>query len=238
MPEPVLKILYFLLTFGIFYIVKFLTRFVWLKKLPPIITASVVIILLLRVFNIDFEEYNSGAKYITFLLGPATIALAYPLIKNKEILLQNKRAIYFGFLFATLIAIISAAFLGKIFHTKFSVLLSMLPKSVTTPIAVEISKTIGGIPELTACAVIFTGILGAIFGRRILKLFGVKNDIAIGLSVGASSHVMGTSSLAERKEFKQVAISTVALTIVAILTAILAPVLIKLYLKFDPILGM
>ena len=114
----------------------------------------------------------------------------------------------------------------------------MLPKSVTTPIAVEISKTIGGIPELTACAVIFTGILGAIFGRRILKLFGVKNDIAIGLSVGASSHVMGTSSLAERKEFKQVAISTVALTIVAILTAILAPVLIKLYLKFAPILGM
>ena len=119
MPEPVLKILYFLLTFGIFYIVKFLTRFVWLKKLPPIITASVVIILLLRVFNIDFEEYNSGAKYITFLLGPATIALAYPLIKNKEILLQNKRAIYFGFLFATLIAIISAAFLGKFFTQNF-----------------------------------------------------------------------------------------------------------------------
>lgn len=232
-----LKFLYFALTFALFYLAKFMTRFRPLKKLPPIILSSIVIILLLKAFNISFEEYNSGAKYITFLLGPATIALAYPLIKNKEILLQNKRAIYFGFIFATFVAIISAAFLGKIFHTKFSVLLSMLPKSVTTPIAVEISRTIGGIPELTACAVIFTGILGAIFGRRILKLFGIKNDIAIGLSVGASSHVMGTSSLIERKEFKQVAISTVALTIVAILTAILAPVLIKLYRHLAPMLG-
>ena len=107
----------------------------------------------------------------------------------------------------------------------------MLPKSVTTPIAVEISKTTGGIPELTACAVIFTGIFGAIFGRRILKLFNIDNDVAIGLSVGAASHVMGTSSLAERKKFKQVAISTVALTIVAILTAIFIPVLLKIYSK-------
>ena len=111
----------------------------------------------------------------------------------------------------------------------------MLPKSVTTPIAVEISKTIGGIPELTACAVIITGIIGGLFARSLLKLFKIDNDIAIGLSVGAAAHVMGTSSLAERKQFKQVAISTVALTIVAILTAILAPVLIKLYLKLAEI---
>lgn len=232
-----LKIAFFTITFALFYLAKLLTRFKFLKKLPPIILSSVIIILLLKTFNISFEQYNSGAKYITLLLGPATIALAYPLIKNKEILLQNKRAIYFGFVFATFIAILSAAFLGKIFHTKFSILLSMLPKSVTTPIAVEISRTIGGIPEITACAVIFTGILGAIFGRRILKVFGIKNDIAIGLSVGASSHVMGTSSLAEQKEFKQVAISTVALTIVAILTALFTPFLIKLYLKLAPILG-
>ncbi len=237
MSDFALIALYFSSTFAFFYFAKFLTRFHWLKKFPPIITASIFIILVLKFFNISFEEYNTGAKYITFLLGPATIALAYPLIKNREILLQNKRAIYFGFIFATFVAILSAVFLGKIFHTKLSVLLSMLPKSVTTPIAVEISKTIGGIPELTACAVIFTGILGAIFGRRILKLFGIKNDIAIGLSVGASSHVMGTSSLAEQKEFKQVAISTVALTIVAILTAVLTPLMIKLYIKFAPVFG-
>ena len=205
--------------------------------MPPIILSSIIIIFLLICLNISFEEYNSGAKYITFLLGPATIALAYPLIKNKEILLQNKRAIYFGFIFATFIAILSAAFLGKIFHTKFSVLLSMLPKSVTTPIAVEISKTIGGIPELTACAVIITGIIGGLCARRLLKLFKIDNDIAIGLSVGAASHVMGTSSLAERKQFKQVAISTVALTIVAIFTALFTPLLIKLYHYLAPMLG-
>ena len=225
------KILYFVLTFAIFYLAKSVNRIKLFKKLPPILLSSAVIILLLRFFNIEFSEYNTGAKYVTFLLGPATIALAYPLIKNREVLIQNKRAIYCGFVFATSIAITSVMVLGKFCHTKFPIIISMLPKSVTTPIAVEISKTTGGIPELTACAVIFTGIFGAIFGRRILKLFNIDNDVTIGLSVGAASHVMGTSSLAERKKFKQVAISTVALTIVAILTAIFIPVLLKIYSK-------
>ncbi len=226
------KILYFVLTFAMFYLAKAVNRIKIFKKLPPILLSSAVIILFLRFFNIEFSEYNTGAKYVTFLLGPATIALAYPLIKNREVLIQNKRAIYCGFVFATFIAIISVVVLGKFCHTSLSVIISMLPKSVTTPIAVEISKTTGGIPELTACAVIFTGIFGAIFGRRILKLFKVQNDVAVGLSVGAASHVMGTSSLAQEKQFKQVAISTVALTIVAVLTAVIVPLLIKLYLKF------
>jgi len=230
------KFLYFSLTFAIFYLCKFLCRNRFLKKLPPIIVSAAVIILLLKFFNIDFAVYNSGAKYVTYLLGPATIALAFPLVKNKEVLLQNKRAIWFGFIFAASIAILSTAVLGKFFHTKLSVIISMLPKSVTTPIAVEISKTIGGIPELTACAVIITGIIGGLFNRRLLKFFRVENDIAIGLSVGAAAHVMGTSSLAERKQFKQVAISTVALTIVAVFTAFLAPALMKLYLKLAPVL--
>lgn len=232
-----LKLLFLFLTFGIFYLCKMLCRIKFFKKLPPIILSAVIIIILLNIFNIDFALYNSGAKYVTYLLGPATIALAYPLIKNKEVLFENKRAIWFSFIFAAFTAILSTALLGKFFHTKLSIIISMLPKSVTTPIAVEISKTIGGIPELTACAVIITGIIGGIFARRLLKLFKIDNDIAIGLSVGASSHVMGTSSLAERKEFKQVAISTVALTIVAILTALLAPFLIKLYLRLAPVFG-
>ncbi len=232
-----IKFLYFSLTFVIFYLCKLICRLRFFKKIPPIVFCALIIIILLKIFNIDFASYNTGAKYITYLLGPATIALAYPLIKNKEVLFQNKRAIWFGFLFAAFIAIFSTAVLGKFFHTKLSIIISMLPKSVTTPIAVEISKTIGGIPELTACAVIITGILGAIFGRKILEFCKIENDIAIGLSMGASSHVMGTSSLAERKQSKQVAISTVALTIVAILTALLAPVLIKLYIKLAPALN-
>lgn len=243
---PVAKILYFVGTFALFFLAravnkipqKFTFGIPVFKKLPPIILTAAAIILTLKFLNIDFKIYNSGAKYITYLLGPATIALAVPLVKNREVLCKNKRAIWLGFVFATFAAIVSVSVIGKFFHTKLSVIISMLPKSVTTPIAVEISKTIGGIPELTATAVILTGIIGGLFNRRILKFFKVENDVAIGLSVGASAHVMGTSSLAERKEFKQVAISTVALTIVAILTAVLAPVLIKLYLKLAPVLQM
>ena len=106
-------------------------------------------------------------------------------------------------------------------HSDWNIITSLIPKSVTTPIAVEISKAIGGIPELTACIVVVTGIYGALFGHKILKLFHIKSDVAIGLSIGASSHVMGTSSCIEKKKDKQVVMATLALIIIGILTTII-----------------
>lgn len=199
------------------------------KKVPPIIFAGVAIIFVLKVLKINYSTYNEGASFFTFLLGPATIALAFPLVSNIEVLTKHKRAIWFGLIFATITAIVSTFVIGKLLHVNFNVIMSMVPKSVTTPIAVEISKSLGGIPELTACVVILTGVIGAMLGHRLLNLFNIKNDVAIGLSIGATSHVMGTARCLEKQKDKQAAISTLALIIVGLFTAIVAPLLLRVF---------
>ena len=116
----------------------------------------------------------------------------------------------------------------EVIGADINIVVSLLPKSVTAPIAVEISKSLGGIPELTACIVMFTGVFGAILGHKILDFIRVKNDVAIGLSIGAASHVLGTASCIEKGKEKQVVMATLALIIVGILTAILIPLFLYL----------
>ena len=163
-------------------------------KIPAMMMASIVLITILCLFKIDYKSYNESACFLTLLLGPATVALALPLSDNVNLLTKNKRAVYLGFVIAVVSAIITTIVLGNIFHVDWKLITSLIPKTVTTPIAVEISKTIGGIPELTACMVCLTGIYGAMFSHKILKMFKIKSDIATGLSIGATSHVLGTSS--------------------------------------------
>lgn len=207
-------------TFIVYELSKRLKNISLLKKLPPMMMSGIILIAVLKLFNITYDSYNKSACFYTLLLGPATIALAYPLIENIGLLTKNKRAVYFGFLVATLTALVTTLVIGKFFHSDWNLIISLMPKSVTTPIAVEISKAIGGIPELTACIVVITGIYGAVLGHKILKLFHIKSDIAIGLSIGASSHVLGTSSCIEKKRDRQVVMSTLALIIIGILTTV------------------
>lgn len=213
----------------IFYkIAEFLKRYPVLSKLPPIIIAGGAVILTLETFDIDFATYNKSASYLTILLMPATIALGYPIYKNIELLKQNKRIIYTAFFLATIFAILSTYLIAKFCHADLCIIESMLPKSVTAPIAVEISKNIGGIPELTTCVVVLTGLFGGIFGHKILEIIKVKNDIAIGLSIGAASHVVGTASCVEKGREQQVVMASVALVIVGVLTAIIAPLFLHI----------
>lgn len=190
-------------------------------KIPAMMVTSIFLIIVLCMFKIDYSEYNESACFLTLLLGPATIALAMPLSDNAKILLKNKRAVYFGFLIAVVTAIITTIVLGKIFNADWQLITSLMPKTVTTPIAIEISKTIGGIPELTACLVCLTGIYGAMFSHKILKVFKIKSDIATGLAIGATSHVLGTSTCIEKKRQKQVVMATLALIIIGILTTVI-----------------
>lgn len=214
------------LTIFLYFSVKKLKNIKFLRKIPPMVIAGIIIIILLQAFRIDYSNYNKSACFLTLLLGPATIALAYPLTQNIGMLSQNKRAVYFGFIVAVITAVVTNLILGNLFHTDISIVLSMMPKSVTTPIAIEISKTVGGIPELTACIVVITGVYGALFGHRILKICRIKSDTAIGLAMGATSHVLGTSSCVEKQRQKQIVMSTLALIIVGILTTIVSIVLL------------
>ena len=211
----------FITTFLIYELSKKSRKFKYLKKIPPLMLSGIILIMFLEIFHIDYQNYNESACIYTLLLGPATISLAFPLVENLSLLKKNKRAVYFGFIVAALTAITTTFILGKLMHSDWNIITSLIPKSVTTPIAVEISKAIGGIPELTACIVVVTGIYGALFGHKILKWFHIKSDVAIGLSIGASSHVMGTSSCIEKKKDKQVVMATLALIIIGILTTII-----------------
>lgn len=211
----------FITTFIIYELSKKSRKLKYLKKIPPLMLSGIILIIFLKIFHIDYQSYNESACMYTLLLGPATISLAFPLVENLSLLKKNKRAVYFGFIVAALTAITTTFILGKLMHSDWNIITSLIPKSVTTPIAVEISKAIGGIPELTACIVVVTGIYGALFGHKILKLFHIKSDVAIGLSIGASSHVMGTSSCVEKKKDKQVVMATLALIIIGILTTVI-----------------
>ena len=157
------------------------------------------------------------------MIAPATIALAYPLYKNSKILTENKRALYPAIIIASLTAIISTYFLATLFQAEFKVVMSLLPKSTTMPIALEISKSLGGYCELTACIVAMTGIFGGVLGHKILKSLKIKNDVAIGLALGCASHVIGTAACIEKKKERQITASTIALILTGLFTAIITP---------------
>jgi predicted murein hydrolase (TIGR00659 family) len=213
-----------MITILLYKAMEFLKKLPFIGVFPPLLTTGILLILILKIFRVDYHVYNESASYLTFLLIPATISLGYPLYKNVDILVKNKRIIYTAFVFATLCALTTTFITAKCCHSGLKVLVSLLPKSVTAPIAVEISKSLGGIPELTACIVALTGVFGAVFGHKILNLIKVKSDIAIGLSIGAASHVLGTSRCVEEGREKQIAMSTLALVIVGVLTAIITPI--------------
>lgn len=199
-----------------------------LNIVPPfVIACPLIIAAIILPDGVEYKHYAAGADFINFLLGPATIALALPLYKNRAVIKANAAAIIGSVTLASFVAIITVYCCAKGLGASEQVLLSLLPKSVTTPIAIEVAKTIGGIPALTTASVIATGILGATFNHKLLALFGVKNDLAAGLAIGASSHGLGTSACASISTV-QLAIGGVAIALTGIATSILTPVLLPI----------
>jgi len=222
-----IKVLGLLLTIFVYLLCTKVKNIKFLKKLPPIILAAGILIFILKFFSFNYDTYNQSACFLTFLLGPATIALAYPLTQNIESVSKNKRILFLGMIISSLLGIIITFIIAKILHASPSVILSMIPKSVTTPIAIEISKSIGGIPELTACIVILTGLIGGLPAHRILNAVKIKHNVSKGLAIGATCHVFGTSICIEKKLQEQTAISSITLVIVGLLTALLAPFILN-----------
>ena len=200
-----------------------------LNIVPPFVLACPMIILFIYFQEpyITYDDYEKGAGFINFLLGPATVALALPLYNNRHIIKDNLFVIASGIIVATVTGIVSIFVCGKIFGASDQVLLSMIPKSVTTPIAMDISSAIGGIPALTAACVIFTGMFGATINHKLLEALKIKNNIAIGLSIGASSHGLGTSVCASKNAL-QLAIGGASIGLTGIATSLLAPVLLPM----------
>ncbi len=217
-----------LATFLLYKVIeKYKNFFLW-RKIPTIVTAGVILIFILQIFKIDFQIYNKSARFLTFLLGPSTVALGFLIYKHFDLLKKNKRIIHTAFFIASILALFLTYIFAKLCGADLILIESLLPKSTTAPIALEISKNIGGIPEITACAVALSGMFGGVFGHGILKLLKVKNDVAIGLSIGAASHVIGTAKCIEKHKETQVVMASVALVAVGVLTALFAPLFLFL----------
>lgn len=222
--SPLFGILISLLAFEIGFWINKKTK---ISLLNPILIALVVIVFVLKTFDITFEDYKKGGDIISFFLAPATVALAIPLYKNIRLLKENALPIIGGIFVGCSVGVTSIILLARAFELDVLLGLSLVPKSVTTPIGIEVSKQIGGIPEITVAAIIITGLTGAIIAETVFKFMKIKDPVAIGIAIGTSSHALGTSKAIEIGEAEG-AMSSLAIGLAGLMTAIVAPIIIML----------
>ncbi|MBW4082166.1 CidB/LrgB family autolysis modulator [Paenibacillus sp. S150] len=195
----------------------------------PLIITPLLIISFLLMTGIPYESYNAGGKWLTELLQPATIAFAIPLHKNFKVLKKHAAEIAAGVLSGTVMAVLSSMLLAKWLHLSGDLATSLVPRSVTTPIAMSISQSIGGVPSITAVFVILTGVLGTLMGPSVLRLFRIDNEIARGVSLGTAAHGTGTSKAFELSSLTGT-ISSIAMILTALFSIGLAPALLAVFL--------
>lgn len=203
------------------------------KKFPyplfnPLLISAIISIAVLSLFHIDFDTYNKGAQMITFLLTPSTVCLAVPLYKQSQILMKHLDAILLSLLSGCLAGILSVTILCLLLNASHTLLFSLLPKSITTAIAIGVSELIGGNSTITVGVVIITGIFGAMIAKTVLRIFHIQHPVAIGLALGNSAHAIGTAKAIEFGEIEG-AMSSLSIVIAGVFTVILAPLIASLF---------
>jgi predicted murein hydrolase (TIGR00659 family) len=210
-----------------FYALAVLLHRRW-RWIPPIVVACVPIVILLLLFKEPYAEYNRGGNLLTWLLGPATVGLAVPMYKHGMALRRSLVKLAGIVLAGSVVGMATAGLTAWLLGAPLPVVMSAVPKSVTTPIAIEVCRELKGIPQITIAMVILAGVLGASFGVPLLRLAGVRDDRAIGAAIGTGSHGVGTASLVRHSEL-QAAVSSWAMASAGIFTSLLAA-LLKIFL--------
>lgn len=189
----------------------------------PLLISIVFIIIFLSVLNVDYESYYEGAKYISYLLTPATVCLAIPLYQQLKLLKNNFKAIMSGIIagvFTSLGSILLLSILFQFTHVQY---VTILPKSITTAIGMVVSQELGGIATITVATILITGIFGNVAADFIFKIFKITEPIAKGVALGTASHVVGTSKAMELGEVEG-AMSSLSIAVAGIITVVLAPI--------------
>ncbi len=204
----------------------------WLKKktklaiLNPLLIAIIVIIVFLLVFRVDYSVYNEGAKYISYLLTPATVCLAIPLYRQFSLLKKNWLAVLAGIGSGVVTSLASVSLLAFLFHFSRSEWITFLPKSITTAIGMGVSEELGGYVSITVAVIILTGVLGNMCAEAVCRLFRITEPIAKGIGIGTSSHAIGTSKAMELGEVEG-AMSSLSIVVSGVLTVIFASILVR-----------
>lgn len=183
----------------------------------PILISMVLCIGFLLVFDIDYEVYQSGAKYISYLLTPATICLAIPLYKQFELLKRNRRAVMAGILSGVVTSLCTILVLAVLFRLDHQAYVTLLPKSITTAIGMDVSAQLGGQVSITVAVILLTGIFGNICAETVLRLTRITDPIAKGVAIGTSSHAVGTAKALELGQVEG-AMSSLSIAVAGILT--------------------
>lgn len=197
----------------------------WVKKkvglaiANPLLISVILTVAFLLIFDIDYETYENGAKYISIFLTPATVCLAVPLYRQLELLKKYPKAIFGGIFAGVLTAMVSIFLLSLAFGLNHEQYITLLPKSITTAIGMGVSEKMGGITTITVVAICITGILGNIMAEAVCKLFHIDHPIARGLAIGTSAHAVGTAKAMEMGEIEG-AMSSLSIVVTGILTVI------------------
>ena len=193
----------------------------------PLLLGSIFVVVLLSILKIPYPDYKQSASPITWLLFPATVSLAVPLYEQWELLKKNVLAIAAGIGAGVITSVASLLLIAWVFRLDSAGAVSLLPKSVTTAIGVDVAAELGGIPALTTAVIVLTGIMGNLMSVSLCRLLRITNPIAKGIAIGTSSHAIGTSKALEMGPIEG-AMSSLSIAVAGVLTAILCPMAVNL----------
>lgn len=216
-----------ILTILSFHIGLFIFKKTKFPILNPLLIGIAIAMSVISFFNIPLDYFRRGGDFMTFLLAPATISLALPLYRQLDKLKKNFIPILIGSVVGAVTAIISTVIIGKILGIDKLLLISFMPKSITTPIGIELSTVLGGVPAITIFAIVVTGISGNIFAPIICRIFKIKHPVAKGIGIGIASHAVGTAKALEMGEIEG-AMSALSIVISGIITFLIAPIFVFL----------
>lgn len=217
------------LTIGAFALGTFINRKTGKAWCNPLLLGSLFVILLLSLSKIPYSEYKDSASPLSYLLLPATVSLAIPLYEKWELLKSNLTAILSGILAGVLTSLGSITALALLLKLDTAQAVTLLPKSVTTAIGMDVAETLGGIPALAGAVIILTGITGNLTAQGLCKALKITDPLAKGIGIGTASHAIGTAKALELGQVEG-AMSSLAVALAGVITAFLAPVFADLAL--------
>ncbi len=193
----------------------------------PLLISIIFVIGALLLLDVDYDSYNDGAKYISYLLTPATVCLAVPLYEQLTLLKKNWKAIMIGITSGVITSLTSVFLLALVFGLSHEEYVTLLPKSITTAIGMELSREMGGFVTISVAVIVVTGIFGNVIAELVCRLFRIKEPVAKGIAIGTASHAVGTAKAMEMGQ-EEGAMSSLAIAVAGILTA----VVIAVYAQF------
>lgn len=218
--------------FGVILTILFFNIGIYIQKktnkpiFNPLLVAILGIILFLSITKIPYESYKLGGDRINFFLGPVTIVLAVPLYKQFDLFKKYLLEILIGISCGVVVSFISIKLIGHFTNADVDIINSLIPKSITTPMGISLTKTLSGVEAITVVSIILTGILGAIISPIVFKIGKINNPVAKGIALGTSAHALGTTKALEMGEVEG-AMSGLSIGISGIITVILIPIIIN-----------